>query len=381
MSHEGCMLCQRCGFSSELQSFNAYVYRPQPCSSFNPTIVNPQAYITAPIELNMTINRLLPIHRPDIPYTSPARRYQTLDIWLPRPFSESSPQKHVWIIYIHGGAWRDPAQTSACISPTLRHLPPTLIRSRIAGIASINYRLSSYPSHPSDPSAPDDGDRNVRHPTHIRDVAAALDFLRREYGLAGQRRSGNIWQASGTRDGNAGFEWIGAGHSCGATLLCQLVSGIGLPLSEHTITFARPKALVLLEGIFNIPMLLRNHAPEKCGDYIARIYRDIVVGAFGEEGWVDASPVSGSYTGIEWPEGNLVLLCHSPDDRLVEGEQASGMLTQFEACGWESDGSGDVKGARLVQMRRLEGGHDWIWEDGRQIAKVIEEVVERISMK
>ncbi|EDU40387.1 predicted protein [Pyrenophora tritici-repentis Pt-1C-BFP] len=53
-------------------------------------------------------------HMPSLPYTSPATPLQTLDIWLPEAQSQdtdSSPPA-LWILYIHGGAWRDPTKDS-----------------------------------------------------------------------------------------------------------------------------------------------------------------------------------------------------------------------------------------------------------------------------
>ncbi|KAF2019137.1 alpha/beta-hydrolase [Aaosphaeria arxii CBS 175.79] len=297
-----------------------------------------------------------PTHRPSIPYLSKATSLQTLDLWLPQSHDPSSTSP--WVIYIHGGAWRDPLQTSTTIHATLSHLhnPPS---SPIAGIASINYRLSPYASHPTAPSDPHDAARNVRHPSHVRDVAAALRYLRAEHGVE---------------------RWIGVGHSCGATLLLQYVAGIGL--DDVRGRNDGLEALVLLEGIYDVPLMLRNHVPPGCPEGIARIYREFVEGAFGEGGdevYRKVSPVAGAYGRESVGRGlKLVALGYSAEDELVESEQREAMLRVLKGDGWVDSVDEIAEGKGLVECRDLQGAHDWIWEDGRQIAAVIEEVVGRI---
>ncbi|KAF2189438.1 alpha/beta-hydrolase [Zopfia rhizophila CBS 207.26] len=346
-----------------------------------------------------------PHHIPSIPYTDPSTKLQTLDLWFPRPLSESSPQNTIWIVYAHGGAWRDPTQTSTCILPTLKNLfgtsSPSKALDRIAGIASLNYRLSPYPSHPTDPSKPDDPDRNVKHPDHVQDVARAMNWLGKEYGVG--------------RDSTK-YEWVGIGHSCGATLLLQLLSSIGLdrtqslqaqklvggdiPTSSQTpqpdthpnsksevvsLEVKGPKALVLLEGVYDIPLFLQNHSIEKVGEETSQVYRDIIVGAFGQEKesefgnesvWEDVSPSQSWYGEEVWREGSSVLLCHSDEDELVEGGQVESMVGCLRECGWREET--DWNEARVVEVRKLKGKHDWIWEDGTQIKGLIEELVEQL---
>ncbi|PSN59755.1 alpha/beta-hydrolase [Corynespora cassiicola Philippines] len=302
-------------------------------------------------------------HIPSVPYVDNPSKLQTLDLWLPRPLQESDPRSTTWIVYVHGGAWRDPTQDSRCVVPTLNHLPSTTLSS-IAAIASINYRLSPYTTHPTLPSSPADPDRNALHPQHIRDVAAAIHFLRVQYGM--QR-------------------WVGAGHSCGATLLAQLVSKIGLAGDDDVEDVGNgPEALMLLEGIYDIPRMLRNHEPPACPANIAQIYVEFVEGAFGPDRdiqggggrtWFQSvSPAFGSFVRGMWPAGKLAVIAYSPEDELIEGEQGDAMLSRFKEEGWVEGGEGD----RVVESKALKGGHDWIWEDGVQIANLIAEVVKRI---
>ncbi|UPX10776.1 uncharacterized protein EKO05_0001415 [Ascochyta rabiei] len=305
---------------------------------------------------------------PSIPYAESKNPLQTLDIWLPRPLEQSDPKSTTWIVYIHGGAWRDPTQDSRCFEPTLSHLVAshTSTIQNIAGVASLNYRLSPYPSHPTSPSSPSDAVRNATHPEHVRDVASALAFLRKEYAVK---------------------RWVGAGHSCGATLLLQLVSGIGLRDEDKAGVGAGPEGLVLLCGIYNVPLLLRNHDPPACPDDISRIYYEFVAGAFGEdrEAYRRVSPIAGNYGTRQWKNGKLMVLAHSYQDELIERQQRDVMCVALDREGWsivmeEGDGEAEVgENSRVLEVRDLKGGHDWIWEDGAQVAKLLADVVARLT--
>lgn len=201
----------------------------------------------------------------------------------------------------------------------------------------------------------------------MRDIASALAFLRKEYGV--QR-------------------WVGAGHSCGATLLLQLVSGIGLSADEKASVGGGPEGLVLLCGIYNIPLLLRNHDPPACPENISKIYHEFVAGAFGEDEGVyrAVSPVAGKFGKQQWEDGKLVVLAHSYEDELIERQQRDVMCVALDREGWgivveEGDGEAEVgERSRVLEVRDLKGGHDWIWEDGEQVAKLLADVVERLTV-
>jgi kynurenine formamidase len=315
---------------------------------------------TSPIPTATTYPR----HISSIPYSDPPSRLQTLDIRFPHS-EEPSNENAIWLVYIHGGAWRDPTQDSRCIEPTLKHLlnSHAEIFDNVAGIASLNYRISPYAKHATDPSADGDTERSARHPQHVRDVAAGIQYLQKNYGMK---------------------RWLGVGHSCGATLLLQLVSGIGLPSSPSP----GPEALILLEGIYNIPLLLRNHLPPACPENISAIYKEFISGAFGddEKTYHAASPVAGKYNKEQWPEGKLMVICHSHEDELVERAQRDVMCVALDREGWSivmevGDEEDEVRaeGQRVLNVRDLKGGHDWIWEDGTQIATLIAEVVRRLT--
>jgi kynurenine formamidase len=190
--------------------------------------------------------------------------------------------------------------------------------------------------------------------------------------------------------------WIGAGHSCGATLLLQLAAGIGLDVPNANADAnananalppaTGPEALVLTAGIYNVPLLLANHAPPACPAEIARIYADIVTGAFGADSaaYRAVSPVAGAYGPAAWPEGRLVVLAHSYEDELVERAQRDVMCVVLDRQGWaivmeEGDDEG-VLGTRgrVLEVRDLKGVHDFVWRDGEQLARLLADAVLRL---
>ncbi|KAL1836699.1 hypothetical protein VTJ49DRAFT_4758 [Mycothermus thermophilus] len=223
-------------------------------------------------------------HKTGVPYLPPGQALllQTLDIWIPNTDQASSAPDPTtlpslpgtWIVYIHGGAWRDPAIDSTSFSPAA-----TLLLSRgtttssptIAGLVSLNYRLSPHPSHP----APSDPARQAAHPDHITDVLTGLAFLHRL--LASTHSSANP------------IQWILAGHSCGATLAFQAVaspSRWGLPLpppppQPQPLHFPKPTALIGFEGLYDLAGFIAS--PPEHYAWLREGYREFVSGAFGDD--------------------------------------------------------------------------------------------------
>ncbi|KUM57714.1 hypothetical protein ACN42_g9456 [Penicillium freii] len=264
-----------------------------------------------------------------------------------------------WVIYIHGGAWRDPAVTSASFGAT-----ESILREKglpIAGFASISYRLSAHPNHPQDPSTTGPKDfQDAKHPDHIADVETALAFLQNTYGF--------------------GARYILVGHSCGATLAFQAVMGAVSGHRERTTLTAQPTAIVGVAGIYDLRRLRDTHV-----DISA--YQEFIEGAFGADEmlWDGVSPaqVTGS-RGVEsgWKSGRLAVLAYSKDDGLVDGCQVEVMK---EALGnWEKTEAQipvqeNPTPDRRLRVLSISGVHDEAWENGEQLARAVTFAFEQLQ--
>ncbi|MCJ1403595.1 hypothetical protein MMC11_006818 [Xylographa trunciseda] len=276
-----------------------------------------------------------PIQKTSVFYSS-ISPLNTLDLYLPSP-SSSHPFR---LNYIHGGAWRDPLITSRTFQPALSYLSPKELP--IAGVASLNYRLSPYLTHPTNPSSPDDVARNTRHPTHIEDVLTAISWLEKEYRI--------------------GEDYVLVGHSCGATLAFQVVMGQWHSATGNTTgidDFQLPRAIVGVEGIYDQFQLGESYKHSA----FATIYQDFLRGAFGENEreWSKASPAYADFA-HSWKTGRLAVLAWSRDDELVDELQ---LLMMQKNLHEEKD---EMRRDVIVQ---LTGKHDEIWQNGVQLANTI----------
>ncbi|KAF8474761.1 hypothetical protein BDZ91DRAFT_711647 [Kalaharituber pfeilii] len=254
---------------------------------------------------------------PSIPFTthcyappsdSPPHPFQFLDIFHPTP--SPSPDA-LWLIFIHGGAWRDPTQLKPIGHPLLTHLltSPTLSSTPGAlAAASFDYRLSPHPDHP---------------------LQTTLIHM------------------SSTR------------HSAGATLALQVLlssdSGF-LP----TQGLKNIKAIIGIEGIYSLPGLLDEYP----------FYHSFLEGAFGppptdnvmaEEKshvWNTASPASASHRKVyaEYlSSGGKIVLIQSSQDELLSGRQTRMMEKVLEGLErWET-------------ARGEFGGHDEVVQGGKGV--------------
>lgn len=270
----------------------------------------------------------------------------TVDICLPRAPSREDAKRY-WIVFIHGGAWRDPSIDSRSFVLTQDHLLSGRHHDRIEGYASINYRLSPYPSHPTNPSHPADPARNAKHPDHITDVLRAILYLQETYHFEDR--------------------YILAGHSAGATLSFQVAMKRYWG-QQYESTYALelnvvpPIAIVGLAGIYDLHAVVRNHADQP-------VYHDFIAGAFGPPAnWDKASPSHGAYAS-SWEDGQLAVVAHSPGDTLVEEEQAQIQLEALRNSGWS-------KGRALHDLE-LHGDHDEIWESP-EAARAIEFAIQQL---
>lgn len=281
----------------------------------------------------MTRNSTWPQYLTAVPYSEESS-LNTLDVCLPRPASTEDVSR-LWIIYIHGGAWRDPTIDASSFAKTRDALLSSSAADRIAGYASLNYRLSPSPSHSTHPSDPSDPARNARHPDHINDVLTALLYLQEQYGFE--------------------HRYLLVGHSCGSTLAFQVAMKRYWG-SQYESTYALelnvvpPLAIVGLEGLYDLPVLVRNHETQP-------MYRQFVQSAFGSIDWATVSPTHGNYN-ESWQDGRLVVIGYSQDDTLVEPEQGHLQQQALFDSGWKKEGSR----SRSVLTCDLQGDHDEVWQ-------------------
>ncbi|KAI7024809.1 hypothetical protein D0867_09026 [Hortaea werneckii] len=275
----------------------------------------------------------------------------TLDYYIPRRPSTADHQ--LWIIYIHGGAWRDPEIDSTSFTQAQNLLLQSREIDQIAGFASINYRLSPYPSHPHSPSNPSDPARNAHHPDHLNDILDALRHLQDTFSF-------------GTR-------YLLVGHSCGATLAFQ----VAMMQHQHQQPSKSPPPLALLavEGLYDLPALVAYHSDSP-------IYSHLITNAFGPNpsDWARASPSSGissasshQHQAEAWP--NLIVLAHSRQDELVEWQQVDLMHAALKSRGFDEVGGEDGGGGRL-KLVELNGGHDEVWRQGEELARAVGETLQ-----
>ncbi|KAK3344180.1 Alpha/Beta hydrolase protein [Lasiosphaeria hispida] len=298
---------------------------------------------TAPIGVHKTL-----------PYLPPSRggtALHTLDIWLPSTPTTTTTTTTTtgtlpsgpgtWLVYIHGGAWRDPAVTAASFSAAASRLLQRAAEESaqpLAGIASLNYRLSPHPAHP----APGDPARAAAHPDHIQDVLAGLGFL----------------QGLGVRG-----RYVLAGHSCGATLAFQAVMdprrwGLGAEV-------VKPAVVVGFNGLYDLAGFIR--APPEGWEGLVEPYEEFTTRAFGPEEnvWRAVCPATAEGWVPEWDgEGRKrVVLVQSREDTLVPYSQLESMKVYLER--WTEK----VK----TEVVEVEGGgdHDDMWGRGDKMAEVL----------
>lgn len=293
-----------------------------------------------------------PVHLPSLRYAE-ASELNTLSVTLLRRPEFNDPAR-LFLIYVHGGAWRDPAIPASSFADTEKHLlsnATPAIKDKISGIASINYRLSPYPAHPTNPSNPHDPARNAHHPDHINDVLTAILYLQEKYSF--------------------GNRYVLIGHSCGATLALQVAmkrfwGSQYDPTAALELNVEPPLAVLGISGIYDIPGLVEDNAAQPA-------YRDLVVNAMGSDRkvWKEASPVNGDYED-GWQDGKLAVLVHSEDDELVAMKQPETMWKVLGEQGF-SEKAGGEKTRKFIKVQGVK--HDEIWEDGRALADVILQTV------
>lgn len=314
---------------------------------------------------------------------------QYYEAYIPEVNGRNPQSAKYWVIFIHGGYYRDPDVQAASFQRALASLlsnPLYLhLRNSIAGYASINYRLSAHPNHPQNPNTPEYEMHNAKHPDHINDVIAGLGELQRKYGF--------------------GSHYLLAGHSVGATLafqvaLCQQSSWQPPPASSNsTVSNSNepPSGILGLNGIYSFPAL-----HESFPSYIG-----MTSGALGSDPKVYSAVSPASYPASTYastwntPHGRqrIMILAASPQDTMVDAKQVEVMLESFgdgvapeeAAVGRRMSAATAFSDATTinpatasntlhrmtssagfdVQTLQLKGDHDHVWQSGEGLARAI----------
>ncbi|KAJ0116141.1 hypothetical protein J7T55_005087 [Diaporthe amygdali] len=258
-----------------------------------------------------------------------------------------------WLIFIHGGAWRDPRSTFSEAEPTINtlldpssqwHIPDA--PSRVAGFASINYRLSPHPSFSQDTATtPSFATRSARHPDHLVDVLSGLRFLQRRLGFV---------------DGG----YVLFGHSAGAFLAYQALLGPEcLTGGGESSGVSLPAAVVGFEGIYDLVGL---------DGRMGGGYAGFMEAAFGtdRDAWRHASPATAGGNFRDWADREgprLAVLAQSVGDELVDMPEVETMERRLKEDGVQN----------LLVFKDLKGGHFDVLNDGsfaRVLVKTLEEL-------
>ncbi|KAK9450678.1 Alpha/Beta hydrolase protein [Limtongia smithiae] len=228
--------------------------------------------------------------------------------------AEPDAARTPWLIYIHGGAWRDPRQTKWMGYPLIEHVLPAHWYG-----TSIDYRLSPA----------------VQHPTHVDDVALALRTLDEEYGISRQ-------------------DIVIVGHSAGACIALQILATM---IAEKATVMTIPKdsdnaggpsgammsdavrCVVCVEGIYDLLELGREYPA----------YREFLGQAFGEDDqlWDEASPSSLQWRQLRDESSAKIVLIQSLQDQLLSIHQTEEFACVLQEAGWD------------VEFLKINGGtHD-----------------------
>ncbi|KAH7008109.1 Alpha/Beta hydrolase protein [Ilyonectria destructans] len=258
---------------------------------------------------------------------------QKLGVWrFPNRPEQSSGY---WIIFIHGGGWRDPRNTADDFCASIKHITSSSgdDTSNIKGFISLDYRLSPHPDFPQDPASTQSSDlRNAKHPDHIQDIWLALEFAQMKYQFSD--------------------DYVLIGHSAGATLAYQLLMGEAVLVGRSRPEVSLPVAIIGISGIYDLVNVNARHDGQ---------YAGFIGAAFDEALWTSASPAQYKASFKEsWPNGKLTILAWSSEDTLIDEPEIDEMASKLA-----------LDGVNLDVLKDLTDDHDCVWQDGKQIARLV----------
>lgn len=245
-------------------------------------------------------------------------------------YSPPAPTRSI-VVFVHGGAWRaeDKADHAALAQSLCKH-------TQLA-VAVPNYRLT--------PSNPQAGDDVFRHPGHAEDLLHFLEFLIQWPGPDG---------ITGVGGGTRRLYLIG--HSCSAHMLASIFldsSKVTPSLGPSATLLEAVKAIVMSEGIYDIPLLLSSF-PAYLGWFIAN--------TFGQHDSYDQFstthlPLRSS--DIRW------YIIHSKDDTLVDEIQSQKMYDRLHTLLGSKAAEGVSK-----NMDQITGDHNAIFKGDAYVRTV-----------
>ncbi|KAJ3488169.1 hypothetical protein NLG97_g6246 [Lecanicillium saksenae] len=237
---------------------------------------------------------------------------QRFGVWERPGYSDASPNSY-WVIFLHGGAWRDPRNTFKDFIPAVEFLhsssDPNL--AFVRGFISIDHRLSPHPEFPQDPeTTPARSFRAAKHAKHLHDVYSGLSMAQKLYSF--------------------GNNYIFIGHSSGATIGYQLLMGGSLtPSNELPQIIHLPAAVVAIYGIYNLVGLNARYDGQ---------YSSFLTGAFGpdQDVWKQVSPsrfkgdLTAAFHGAASSHNSFyTILADSADDKLLDSAEVETMRVKL----------------------------------------------------
>lgn len=217
----------------------------------------------------------------------------------------------------------------------------------VRGFISIDYRLSPYQDEfpQSLDQTPSSEQRAAQHPDHAHDARSAMDFLSQRFDLDDK--------------------YILIGHSAGAMLAFQLLMGNAPWQLQSSVPLPKPAAIIGISGIYDLVNL--NHRYD--GNYAG-----FISNAFGDdqELWNSASPAQyhDSFAQSLLPRDTPLVLAISPSDGLLDLAETATMADKLRADGFEP-----------AIVDDLQGEHDFVWQDGAQIATLVKGVLAELNSK
>lgn len=124
---------------------------------------------------------------------------------------------------------------------------------------------------------------------------------------------------------------------------------------------ALPLAFVGISGIYELVGLDERHDGG---------YARFISGAFGEDraNWNYSMPARFQGSFKEALGSSKAFLAWSPEDSLVDAPEIDGMSEELRRDGVE-----------VQVIKTLKGEHDFVWEDGLQIAQLVEQALQALS--